>query len=112
MSVHMFNLEALKQAIKQRVADALGIQQSDPMTAVYKQKMQKWHNKYQAERKRHQETKSWLEFRIQQLNVLSDEIQELTEQLENSADNHLDKTGFRATLDGVRYVKDSVNTSE
>ena len=108
MSVHMFNLEALKQAIKQRVADALGIQQSDPMTAVYKQKMQKWHNKYQAERKRHQETKSWLEFRIQQLNVLSEEIETLTAAL----DNYVDKQGFHATLDGVQYVKDSINTSE
>ena len=85
----MFNLEVLKEVIKQRVADALGIQQSDPMVSVYKQKMQKWHNKYQAERKllkaereQHQDTKSWLDFRLLQLNILSEEIESLTEQLD------------------------------
>ena len=85
----MFNLEAVKQSIKDRVADTLGIQQVDPLTEVYKLKMQKWHNKYQAERKflkaereQHQDTKSWLEFRVLQLNILSEEIESLTEQLD------------------------------
>ena len=85
----MFNLEAVKQSIKDRVADTLGIQQVDPLTEVYKLKMQKWHNKYQAERKllkaereQHKDTKSWLEFRVLQLNILSEEIESLTEQLD------------------------------
>lgn len=85
----MFNLEVLKQVIKERVADVLGVQQSDPMVSVYKLKMQKWHNKYQAERKllkaereQHKDTESWLKFRLLQLNVLSDEIESLTEQLD------------------------------
>lgn len=108
----MFDIEAAKKVIRDRLAVALGVQQPDPMTAVYKQKMHKWHNKYQAERKRHQETKDWLEFRLAQLNVLSEEIETLTSFL----DNPVDKQEFRATLDGVQYVKASnqeqINTSE
>ena len=85
----MFDIEAAKKVIRDRLAVALGVQQPDPMTEVYKQKMQKWHNKYQAERKllkaereQHQDTKSWLEFRLLQLNILSEEIESLTEQLD------------------------------
>lgn len=85
----MFDIEAAKKVIRDRLAVALGVQQPDPMTEVYKQKMQKWHNKYQAERKllkaereQHKDTKSWLEFRLLQLNILSEEIESLTEQLD------------------------------
>ena len=85
----MFDIEAAKKVIRDRLAVALGVQQPDPMTEVYKQKMQKWHTKYQAERKllkaereQHQDTKSWLDFRLLQLNILSEEIESLTEQLD------------------------------
>lgn len=85
----MFDIEAAKKVIRDRLAVALGVQQPDPMVSVYKQKMQKWHNKYQAERKllkaereQHQDTKSWLDFRLLQLNILSEEIESLTEQLD------------------------------